>query len=72
MRLTLLTSAIATMTFVATLAFAPAIAAVGERLGYGQAEVTRASAPVVKVVADRECRSTLHVVVAALGHKECK
>jgi len=72
MRLTLLTSAIATVTFLATLAFAPAIADVGERLGVGQSEVARLSVPPVQVVEDGGCRSSLQIVVVALGHKECK
>jgi hypothetical protein len=72
MRLTLLTSAIAAVTFVATLAFAPAIADVGERLGSGQSEVERLSVPQEQVFTAKECRTSLQVVVVALGHKDCK
>ena len=72
MRLTLLTSAIAAVTFVTTLAFAPAIADVSERLGSGKTEVERLSAPQEQVFAARECRTSLQVVVVALGHKDCK
>ena len=71
-RLTLLTSAIAAMTFVATLAFAPAIASVSEQLSYGKAEVERLSTPQAQVFVADNCRSSLQVVVVALGHKDCK
>jgi len=72
MRLTLLTSAIAAVTFAATLAFAPAIADVSQRLGSGQSEVERLSAPQEQVFTPKECRTSLQVVVVALGHKDCK
>ena len=71
-RLTLLTSAIAALTFVTTLALAPAIADVSERLGSGKSEVARLSTPVEQVFVSRECRTSLQVVVVALGHKDCK
>jgi len=72
MRLTLLTSAIAAVTFAATLAFAPAIADVSQRLGSGQSEVERLSVPQKQVFTAKECRTSLQVVVVALGHKDCK
>ena len=73
MRFTLLTSAIAMVIFAATFAFAPAIADAGERLSFGKAEVTRSSETrPVPVFESRECRSSLQIVVAALGRKECK
>jgi len=73
MRFTLLTSAIASAIFAATLAFAPAIAAVGERLSIGQSEIARVSAPAPKVVQDRHCGlEILEIIVVGLGGKECK
>ena len=73
MRFTLLTSAIAAMTFAATFALAPAIADAGERLVFGKTEVARLSEPrSVPVFESRECRSSLQLVVVALGNKDCK
>ena len=73
MRFTLLTSAIAMMTFAVTFAFAPAIADASERLGFGKSEATRLSEPrPVPVSESRECRSSLQMIVIALSHKDCK
>ena len=70
LKLTLLTSAVASATFVGTLAFAPAMIDVGQRLGFGGAEITRVSAP-PQVTIDRECKTTLQKIVAALKRQDC-
>lgn len=73
MRFTLLTSAIAMVTFAATFAFAPAIADAAERLAFGKPEVMRLSEPSpAPVIDNRECRSPWQIVVVALSRKECK
>ena len=51
---TLLSSTLATATFVCALAFTPAIASVGERLSYGQAQLAR----MVVLNPDRDCWSS--------------
>jgi len=61
---------VASATFVGTLAFAPAVIELGQRLGFGGAEVARVSAP-PKAVVERECKTALQKVVAALGSKDC-
>ena len=70
LKLTLLTSAVASATFVGTIAFAPAIIQVGERLGFGGAEVVRETTP-QQIVVERECKTALQKVVAALSSKGC-
>lgn len=70
LKLTLLTSLIASATFVGTLAFAPAVIDVGQRLGFGRAEVARVSATPPATIG-RECKTALQKVVAALGSKDC-
>jgi hypothetical protein len=72
MRLTLLISAIASVSFAATLAFAPAIAQAGERLAFGKAELTRVSVRQEQIVEGPECRSPLQVILIALSNKDCK
>jgi hypothetical protein len=71
LKLTLLTSAVASATFVGTLAFAPAIIDVGQRLGFGGAEIERVSAPRTQVTIDAECKTALQRVVAALKSRDC-
>ena len=71
-RLTLLTSAIAAVTFAATFTLAPAIADAGERLAYGKAEVARLSVHQEQTFDSRQCRTSFQTVVVALGHKDCK
>ena len=71
LKLTLLTSAVASATFIGTLAFAPAVISVGERLGFGGAEIDRVSAPPPVAVIDRECKTALQKVVAALKSRDC-
>ncbi len=71
LKFTLLISAVASATFVGTLAFAPAVIDFGERLGFGRAEITRASAPPLQVTVDRECRTALQKIVAALEDRDC-
>ena len=70
LKLTLLTSAVASATFVGTLAFAPALIDVGQRLGFGGAEIERASVP-PQVTFDRECKTAFQRVVAALSNRDC-
>jgi hypothetical protein len=71
LKFTLLTSALASATFVGTLAIAPAVVDVGERFGFGRAEITRASAPLSQVTIDRECKTALQKIVAALKDRDC-
>ena len=71
LKLTLLTSAVASATFVGTLAFAPAVIDVGKRLGFGGAEIERASVPRSQVTTDFECKTALQKVVAALKSRDC-
>jgi len=70
LRLTLLTSAVASATFVGTLAFAPAVISVGQRLGLAQAELARETSPPVATKQIREC-GPLAKIVAALRNTEC-
>ena len=70
LKLTLLTSAVASATFVGTLAFAPALIDVGQRLGFGGAEIERASVP-PQVTIGRECKTAFQRVVAALKSRDC-
>ncbi len=71
MRLTLLISAIASVSFVVVFAFAPAIAQAGERLAYGTAELTRVSVRQEQVVESHQC-SPLQAILVALRDKDCK
>jgi hypothetical protein len=69
LRLTLLVSAIASATFAATLAFAPAVIEAGQRFVLGQADTPAASPIAVEPVQD--C-APLAKIVAALRHSgEC-
>ena len=70
LRLTLLTSAVASATFVGTLAFAPAVVELGERLGLGQVESLRVSAA-PPVVVEPQCKTALQKIVAALKSTDC-
>jgi hypothetical protein len=70
LRLTLLTSAVASGTFVATLAFAPAAVNVGQLLSFGQSETARAISQPAVIQQMREC-GPLAKIVAALQSREC-
>jgi hypothetical protein len=70
LRLTLLTSAIASGTFVATLAFAPATINVGQLLGFGQPEIAREISAPAAVRENREC-GPMAKIVAALQQRQC-
>ena len=69
LKLTLLTSAVASATFIGTLAFAPAVIEVGERLGFVQSESPQVIAPAV--VVNLECKTVFKKVVAALKNTDC-
>jgi ABC-type nitrate/sulfonate/bicarbonate transport system permease component len=70
LRLTLLTSAVASGTFVATLAFAPSVINVGKLVGFGQTEIVRqVAAPAA--APGRICRTPLDKIIAALQHDPC-
>ena len=70
LRLTLLTSAVASGTFVATLAFAPSVINVGKLVGFGQTEIVRqVAAPAAP--RGRICRTPLDKIIAALQHDPC-
>jgi hypothetical protein len=72
LRLTLLTSAVASATFVATIAYAPVVVSLGERLAFGQAaESTRKAPPVVVAEQTRDCRSIVGRIVAGLRSDPC-
>jgi hypothetical protein len=72
LRLTLLTSAVASATFVATLSYAPAVIELGQRLGFGRAEIARETPPPQAAERIREC-GPLAKIVAALRHtNECQ
>jgi len=70
LRLTLLTSAVVSGTFVATLAFAPAVVNIGQRLGFGQSEIAREVSVPAAVRLNREC-GPLAKIVAALQNSPC-
>ncbi len=65
LRLTLLTSAVASGTFVATLIFAPSA------INFGQREIARVSAPPAATPKERDCRSPLDKIIAALQYAPC-
>lgn len=69
LRLTLLISAIASATFAGTLAFAPAVAKLGQRVLVGEA----ATAATVSAVADpiRQCGPLAKIVDALRNGREC-
>ena len=70
LRLTLLTSAVASGTFVATIAFAPSVINLGNLAGFGQTEIVRqVAAPAAQQ--GRICRTPLDKIVAALQHDPC-
>lgn len=69
LRTTLLVSAIASATFAATLAFAPAMMDAGQRLVFGQGEIM-SSAPVAAEPV-RECAPLAKVVAALRQSREC-
>jgi len=71
LRLTLLTSAIASGTFAATLAFAPGVINVGNLVGFGEATISRAGSAPLATPKGRDCRTALDKVIAALQHAEC-
>jgi hypothetical protein len=71
LRLTLLTSAVASGTFVATLAFAPSVINIGKLVGFGQTEISREVSAPVAAPKDRDCRSPLVKIVAALQGAAC-
>jgi hypothetical protein len=69
MRHTISTIAIVASTFMATFAFAPAIAHVVSHFSQDHTRIAEVSAPAKQ---DAECRSPVAKIVAALSHKECK
>ena len=70
LRFTLLTSAVASATFAATLVFAPDILDAVPRISLGQVETVRESAPVV-VEQTFNCNSPLGKIVVALRQGDC-
>jgi len=58
LRRTLLTSVVASASFVGTLVFAPAVTRIGERLATAQSETEGVSAPALQAKSADPCRST--------------
>ena len=71
LRLTLLTSAVASATFVATLAYAPAVIEIGQHLGFGRTELTREISPAPAATPIRQCGPLAKIVAALNRTQEC-
>jgi hypothetical protein len=72
LRWTLLTSAVASASFVGTLVFSPAVVSLGERFAIGQAATEVVSAPPAQAAVADPCRSPLAKIVAALRRETCR
>ena len=70
MRHTISTVAIASATFAATLAFAPAMVSVGKTMDLSQIFSTETSSPASEAPR-QHCHSILSEIVVALGGKDC-
>jgi len=71
MRFAISAIAIVAVTFSATLAFAPAIAGVGQRLSFSQFLTAPATAPVEIAKVERDCFTPVAKIADALGNKDC-
>jgi hypothetical protein len=72
LRLTLLTSAVASGTFFATLAYAPAVIDIGNLVWFGRTDISREVSASPAAPEQLDCRSPFARIVAALQQAKCR